>query len=448
VAPLFLKGIREAGCAALIVLAATACRGTPAAFGATPEAARRNASGVFESMALSYTRVTRTAVAASARLKLGHSVLVPSRVFRDSTVWTKILPDSVRVLSVEGRWINDHYLLAERADPPRPEHPGDERREITLARIGPNDYQWTTSVESAMGSISVHDVSRVVAAMLSAAATTPGDALKLGSEKTFPRTASALGRLFSFDSVRTRPSEEGSTVSLFFGLHPDRLKETGGFPALAAYFHHYGEPSRLHFALNDDRGVGWFDFDYADNHIALQFRSTKDGHLAPISGPVRVMPDSLMLRTDFHTKVWLWAIGIIDLESGFTVISSDHLLGWHLTYRKEPKWHLPLAFLLTGSLRRPFAGEGAEVNLVFRDTTDAATLFVRDGRMAVEESTTMRWFGGIGTKAQTEFVGNTEAETYSFVAQAMSAIGADINEAASVTSSGEVDSIPMAPIRP
>jgi hypothetical protein len=437
---------RAAG-AALLALAAVGCRETPAAFGPTPESARLHASELFESIALTFTQVNRTAVAAAARLKLGRAVLVPSRVYKDSTVWTTILPDSTRDLSISGRVVGDHYLLSERIDPPRPEQLGDQRRGIWLTRLSSNDYEWRTSVETAIGSLTVDDVDHVIASMLSAAASNSGDALRLGSEAAFPRATAALGRLFSFDSARATPAGEGSAdVALFFSLHLDRLKQV--YPAFATYIAHYGGPSRLHFALTDAQGAGWFDFDFADERITVHFRATREGQLAPATGPTRPMPDSLLLRTDFHTKVWLLAIGIIDLESGLTVIHSEHSLGWHLTYRKEPKWHLPLAFLVSGSLRHPFMGDGAEVNIFFRDTVGAATLFVRGGRVAVQESTTMRWFGGLGMRAQGDFVGATEAETYAFVAQALNALRADIGDQTAAASTGEVDSTSRAATHP
>ncbi len=435
--------------ASVVALAVAGCRDTPAAFGPDPALARVRASELLEALANDHTRVTRTAVLETSSRKLVNAALIPSRVWGDRTVWTTIKPDSTRVLTATGHFVGDRYLLAELVDPPRPERLGDQRHLVRLNRIGPNDYEWGTSVEVAIGSLTPDDVDRVVSAVLAAAATTPGEALRLGSETTFPRATAALARLFSLDTVRTIPVGDGSaSVTLVFGLHPDRLKSV--YPAFASYLARYTGPTRMHYVLSDVQGNTWFDVELAGGVIGVRFRSTHDGHLAPATGPVHAMPDSLLLRTDFHTKLWLLSIGIVDLVSDFSLLRSEHARGWHFAFRHEPKWHLPLGVnvFVTSALRRPFEGEGAEFNIAVRDTAGASTLIARDGHFAVRESTIMRWFGGLGTQVYSDFSGPSELQQYAFIADAMTALRADLDDATAAASTGDVTPDAPAATRP
>lgn len=414
-----------------------ACRNTPAAFGPDAATAHIRASELLEAEALSHTRVTRTSVLSTATLKLAHAALVPSRVYGDTSIWTAIQPDSVRVLTAVGHPAGDHYLVAERAGPPQPDRLGDQRHQVTLTRIGSRDYAWATSVELAIGSITPDDVDHVVAATLAATATEPAEALQLGSKAAFPRATAALERLFSLDTVRTTPADDGSAhITLVFGMHPDRLKAV--YPAFAGYLTRYTGPTWMQFELVDPAGVGWFDLELGDGRIAVRFRSTGDGHLAPLTGPIRPMPDSLLLRTDFHTRLWLLSLGVSNLVSDFVLQHSEHERGWHLAFRHEPRWHVPLGFLVSGSLRRPFQGEGAQFNVAIRSAVGGQTLLVRGGHIVVEEGTTMRWFGGLGTRAYGDFLGPTEAEEYSFIANVMTALHADLGEGTAAASSGDL----------
>jgi hypothetical protein len=437
--------------AGLVALGTAGCRDTPAAFGTDPLAARANATALLDAVATNHTRVTRTAVLATARHKLVTDALVPSRVYKDPSVWTAIQPDSARVLSSSGHIVGDHYLIAELADPPRPDRLGDQRHLIRLMHVGPHDFEWNTSVEMDIGSLRADDIDRIVSSLLATAATTPCDALRAGSEVAFPHATEALGRLFSLDTVRTVPAGDGSTsVTLVFGLHPDRLKPV--YPDFAAYIARYTGPTRLRYVLSDPGGGGseWFDLELAEGRIAVRFRSTGDGHLAPSTGAVRPMPDTLLLRTDFHTKLWLLALGMVDLESQFSLVRTEHARGWHMSFRHEPRWHLPLGMniFVLGPLKEPFEGDGAQFDIAIRDTTGAPTLLVRSGRLVVRESLVMQWFGGLGTRVYADFSGRTETQQYSFIADAMTALVADLGGDTVGVSTGAVSAESAATTRP
>ena len=290
--------------------------------------------------------------------------------------------------------------------------------------------------------------------MLAAAASTPAEALRLGSETTFPHATAALARLFSLDTVRTIPAGDGSaSVTLVFGLHPDRLKPV--YPAFATYLAQYTGPTRMHYVLSDADGNSWFEVELVAGRVAVRFRATHDGHLAAATGPLRPMPDSLLLRTDFHTKLWLLSIGIVDLVSDFSVIRSEHARGWRFAFRHEPKWHLPLGMnvFVTGSLRRPFEGQGAQFDVAIRDSAGASRPMAlavmvdilrcprkHDHELVVADS--VRGCTAISPGLI------LEVQQYAFIADAMTALRADLSDATAAASPGEVNAGTPAVSRP
>jgi hypothetical protein len=426
-------GARDATLGVAFVAAAittTACRDTPAAFGPTPAAARARGDELFEGLEQRFTHLQRSPEFAAARAKLGRGALVPSRVYDDTAVWTGMTPDGVHTLIAAGHHVGDGYVFAMAPTAPRPARLADSRHEIGLAGLGHGEFQWTTQVDQALGAITAQDIDHVLGAMLRAAATTPGPDLRAGSRAAFPHTASALGRLYSLDTVSTIPVGDGTAlVNLGISLHPDELRST--YPAYAAYIHKYVGPVRMDITLTDAGSNEWFDLRLDDNLVTITLRATADGHLAPRTGPARPMPDSLIMRADFRGKVWIFSIGFSDLVGDFVPVRTDHEREWQLHFRHEPRWHFPLLtdHLVKSSLRRPFAGEGAFYRIGIRDSADTPTMLARAGRVNVQESTIMRWLGGMGSTAMGDFAGVSEAEENAFFADALAALRADLRDA-------------------
>lgn len=420
--------------------ALSGCSDSPAAFGPNAATARHHAEELFLGFQERFTRVERSPAFANARVKLGRAALIPSRVYDDSSVWSSLAPDSTRTLTVGGHYTGDHYIFAvlplTTEDPKRL---AESRHEVRLVRVGKNQYQWTTSVIQVVGSITADDVDRVVGSMLTAAATASQPALEAGSRATFPRTALALGQLLSLDTVRKEPRADGSTlVRLSIGIHPDDIRAQA--PAYAAALHKYVPSARIRCTLSDprastDSGAGtaatarWFEVQLADSRLTLTMRATRDGHFAPLEGAPRPMPDSLALLVNVHEKAWLFSVGFTDLVADFMVERSAHVRGWHVRFHHEPKWHLPffVDHLVRSPLRRPFTGEGADYRILVRDTSGGPTRLVRGARVDVQESTIMKWLGGLGASTMGEFSGKTEAEEIAFYADVFAALRADIN---------------------
>ena len=206
---------------------------------------------------------------------------------------------------------------------------------------GGGEYEWTTQVDQALGTVTAQDIDRVIGAMLRTAATTPGADLLAGSRLAFPHAAATLGRLYAVDSVTTTPhGDSTATVVIAISLHPDRLRAT--YPAYAAYIHKYVDPSHMRLALADAGGTEWFDVTLDDDQLVATLRATADGHFAPRTGPARPMPDSLNLHIGFPRE-GLDLLGRLQrsgrrLRDGADAQRSE----WRLRFRKEPHWHLPL----------------------------------------------------------------------------------------------------------
>ena len=421
-----------------LALALVGCRDTPIAFGPTAAAARDRGDELLEGMQERFTNVQRSASFSDARAKLGRAALTPDRVYNDSSVWTAAAPDGTHSLTIGGHYSGDHYVFAVVPASMRPEHLADARHEISLASLGHNQFEWTTSVEQAMGSTTADDIDRIVGSMLTDAATIPDAALASATHAVFPHATATLGRMFSLDSVHTIPRGDGTaSVRLCFGIHADRLEAT--YPAYAAYLRKYVSPARVRFTLSDAGAGEWFELQLDQDEITIDLRATRDGHFAPLTGPLRPMPDSLTLLTDVHGKVWIFSVGMTNLLADFTVLHSPHERGWNLRFHHDPRWHLPLFadhFVKT-PLRRPFADSGAWYRIGVRDATAGPMVFTRAARIVVQESTIMRLMGGLGATAMGDFSGPSDAQESAYFVEILAALRADLRAAPALATAAD-----------
>jgi len=303
----------------LILGTFTACRDTPLAFGPTAATAHTNAADLFTALQERFTDVQRTPKFAAARSALARAALTPSRIYNDTTVWTTMTPDGQRALVLAGTFADNHYRFSAHPSVPPPQHLGDARHEMRLTRVDRDQYEWNTSVSNALGAITADDIAHVLASMLSTAATNTPDNIRAGYQTTFPATTAVLSRLFSLDVIRITPlGDSTSAVTLGISLHPDRL--AARHPAYAAYIEKYVSPARARLTLMDHAGTVWWTMQGIKNTLTVTFRATYDGHLAPLTGPARPLPDSLTLRSDLHVKIWIFGVTINNLLSQFTVL--------------------------------------------------------------------------------------------------------------------------------
>jgi hypothetical protein len=409
----------------------TACRDTPLAFGPNPAAAHERGDALLASWQDRFTNVERSAAFANARAILGRAALTPGHAYDDSSVWTAMPPGSPHSISINGHFADNHYILAVApADAPPPTRLADARHVIRLTELAHNEYEWSTSVEQTLGPITPDDLDRVAGSMLADAATTPGPTLAAESRATFPHATATLGRMFSLDTVTTTPHDDGSaTIHLAYRIHANTLQPT--YPAYAAYLRKYVSPARLRFSVSDPAAGTWFELLLNHDEITADLRATRDGHFAPLTGPLRPMPDSLKLLSDIHGKVWIFSVGMTELLADFTVLHSPHERGWDLRFHHDPHWHLPLFadHFVKSPLRRPFAGDGTTYRVTIRDSAGAQTILTRAARITVEESTIMRWLGGLGATAMGDFAGPSDAQESAFFVEVLAALRADLDAA-------------------
>ncbi len=413
-----------------VPIATTACRDTPLAFGPNPAAAHERGDALLASWQERFTNVERSAAFANARAILGRAALTPGHAYDDSSVWTAMPPGGPHTVAISGHFAGNHYILALAPDAPAPAHFADARHVIRLTQLAHNQYEWSTSVEQTLGPITPNDLDRVAGSILTAAATTPGPTLAAESRSTFPHTTAALGKMFSIDTVTTTPHDDGSaTIHLAYGIHANTLQPT--YSAFAAYLRKYVSPARLRFSLSDPTAGTWFDLLLNHDEITIDLRATRDGHFAPLSGPIRPMPDSLDLLSDIHGKVWIFSVGMTELLADFTVLHSPHERGWDLRFHHDPHWHLPLFadHFVKSPLRQPFAGEGTTYRVTIRDSAGAQTVLTRAARITVQESTIMRWLGGLGATAMGDFAGPSDRQEDAFSVEVLAALRADLDAA-------------------
>jgi hypothetical protein len=365
-----------------------------------------------------------------ARIKLSRGALSPSRVFDDTAAWTGAGP-TVRLLETFGSYGNGRYSLVSRAGVPAPARPAEGRHVTTLSRLSDNEYRWDTTVDYALGAVKPAEVAAVVSRLIASGEGRPERDLRADLAAHASRTSAALGTLFSLDSLHPTLLPDGTTaVTLGIGVHSERL--AARYPAFADYVRKYIDPAGYRFTLTDRTGVHFLDASAKDRLLTIRVR-TQHGHLVPLAGPARPMPDSLLLSADFLVKIKIFRVGFHDLVMDFANSAhGDREREWVIVARREPKWNLPLiaARLLRAPLRRPFAGEGALFRLGVRAGEGAApTVLVRQSRLTVQESTILNFLNSLGNTAMDDFGEQVEREENTWLRELFLALRDDVRGA-------------------
>ncbi|HET9984534.1 MAG TPA: hypothetical protein VFQ38_13135 [Longimicrobiales bacterium] len=420
--------LRRALAAAVTALAAaTACRPAAPAFGDTRQQASANAESFFGAFAARYTNVQRTPKFAAARGKLGRHALSPSGVFGDTSVWTAAAGDT-RTLTVSGRLRGNRYVFDASATAPAPQRPGDSWHYMRLRKLPTEDvFEWVTAVDMATGGASPDQLRDVWRALLASAVRTPAEPLLRAEYRAVtPRATHVLGQLATLDSLAVRPLGDGTAVvALSVSLHPERLKAR--YPAFGQYVSKYVEPARYALTFEDRRGGRWLVTTARKNRLTFRLRATADGRMAPLDGPVRPMPDTLVMRGEAWAKFSIFTIGMTELTADVALIDGSDERGWEFRFREEPDWHFPLAVnhLISAALRRPFAEEGMQLRITARERDDGQTIIGRRVLVNVQEGAIVRWLGGLGAGAMDDFAGRAEEDENRFLADLFAALQDD-----------------------
>ena len=397
----------------------------PNALGTDRRTARTNADALFDALASRFDSVERAPKFFQARSKLGRYALSPSGVYRDTSVWTTVGLDSTRTLTLSGARTPTGYLFAPRPDVPLPNSTGASRHVIRLKRRSEDVYDWETRVDHAIGPVSSSEIASALSVFIASPERDRESVLRLESRTLFPRTTRVLGELFSIDTIDASPRADGSTsVLVRFRMDPQRIEKTR--PNFSKYLDKYVTPARYRLRLLDAGGAMWLDASASDNLFSIAYR-VRDGKLVTLAGQPRPIPDSLKIAVDFSAKFMIFRVGVSSLVGDFAFIRSSDERGWMTRFRKEPDWHFPLAVntLIRTSLRHPFAGDGMTVRLSIRDRDGAQSLLSRQAGVSVQESAIVRWIGGLGNSAMSDFAGRAEAEENRYVYEVLTALRGD-----------------------
>jgi hypothetical protein len=404
------------------------CRAAVLGAGPDATAARTHLDGVASAFEARFTNVTRSPKFANARMRIGRYALSPSKLVNDTALWTGMQSTSRgadRELSLQALPTGNAYRFDARPNAAPPTQLGEQHHMIRLTQQGEGDWLWHTAVQHHVGTMPPRALNGIMRGLLWSAER-PGATLRSDYRATMPRTSAAFGRVMTLDSIASTPQSDGSTlVSLRFRVDANRIKET--FPAYAKFLRKYVESSKLHYRLTDRSGAEWFDAQSADKLVTMRFRS-HDGHLQPIAGPARPMPDTLQITANALAKFGLFTVGATNMRGMFVHIDTPQERGWLLRFTQEPEWHLPLISerLMRAPLRYMFAGPGVLLKLGFRTGPNGQTLSERTLDVPVRESAIMRFLGNLGFTAMSDFAGAVEEEENRFLAETFRAMRADL----------------------
>ena len=365
-----------------------------------------------------------------ARVKLGQSALVPSRIFEDTSVWSARPNASSRLLYVAGTMGPDgRYRLDTRPSLPPAARAGETRHAVMLDQTSPNQYRWDTRVDLAIGTMTPDEVAMAFNTLMRGAEGRAEKEFRDDYGTAFARTSAAFGRGFALDSVSITPSATGTTVLLRFGFHPETMRAS--YPMLAAYLDRYLGPAKSRFVLSDRAGVPLLEEMGRDHWMTVRYR-VHEGRLVSLLGPPRPWPDTLVLNADLSVKVKLFTVGVHDLVTEFvnsnTSSGNTRERAWSFTAQREPKWDLPLLSerLIRSPLHHPFEGQGALFRMSVRDSAGGQTIFTRRTRFDVQESAIMRFLGGLASRAMNDLDDRVEIEEHRYLRDGFIALQADL----------------------
>jgi hypothetical protein len=412
----------------LAVIGSSACREAPLAFAPTTPAARQASADLFTAYANRFTAITRAPKTTYIRMNLGAGTLIPSRVFPDTGIWTATFGDTARFTEYNGYFTASRYTFAALAPPDQLDNLADSYHSTRLRRLSDDEYEWTTVADFVVGRMAPNALPAVVASALRAAEAKGAAGVRADYRASFRRTTTALGRLYTLDSLGvTRDAEGASVIRVTVTADPERLRRTHA--ALADYLKKYIDRTEFRATVLDKRGTPWVEVNVRQRQLHLRLRS-RDGQLAPLEGPVRRLPDELVVRSDFSTRIMLFDIGWKNLVAELMLVrnATDH--AWQLRATREPDWELPpltRRFIRT-PLRRPFAGPGVNFRVGFRTLPNGQTSFYRRGLLQVQESAIIRFIGRLSGRAMGDFYGSSEMDEVSFNRDAFTALRADVAE--------------------
>jgi hypothetical protein len=361
----------------------------------------------------------------TARIRIANAAILPSRVFRDTGSWTTITPRR-RTLAVRGWFDGGRYHLVADSNAPVPAVPAESQHLIHLTRLSDDsEYAWDTDVLFGLGALTASETGAFFRTLLSGAEARTEREVRDDYRSAVPGGTRLLGQLFRVDSVRPLHLPDGSThVTYGITMTPGGLEDR--YPNFARYMRRYAETARIRLSLADESGAVYMTFTMRDGHMVFRAR-TRQGQVVPLTGPLRVMPDTLVLSGDFTLQVRFFTVGFHDYSGELVLTRQPHDVGFTLVSREEPSWVLPLVTerLLRSPLRRPFQGPGALFAMSVRDSAEAQTILLRRLHIEVKESAILRFISRLSSAAYGDFQGRVEREQLAWLKEVFDALVAD-----------------------
>ena len=409
----------------LLVTLVTGCREPLQHLSGVGPDSRTSAAELFSALGARTTDPWRDQKFDTARVRIASAAVLPSRVWRDTAVWTS-MSSTRRQLMAAGRFADGRYQIVATPNASFPARLAEARHDIVLTRLSDDAFHWYTEVPYAIGSVSAADFADFFTALFGAAEGRTELQVRSDYRGALPRTSAVAGQLFRVDSIRTTQLADRSTSVVYaVTITPKGIEQR--FPQYAKYLTRYVQPARMHWTLTDSLGGTFFDMTIAKGQMVVRVRSAAH-RLVTLAGPARLMPDSLKLNGDVAVKIGRFTVGFRNYHADFAFIRTPHERAWNIVSRQEPDWVLPLITerLLRTPLRRPFQGKGAQFRIGVRDTAGAQTILNRRVEVEVQESAILRFLARLGAVAISDYAGDAEREEMAWLRELFSALVADV----------------------
>ena len=411
--------------APVLLAAIEACGQPPPRPGAKPDEAAHQLGEALGALGSCFGPNDREPALEAVRNKLLGASLVPSRVFDDESAWTH-RDGETRGLGFRGVRTSGHYRIGVAASPPPPIRPADYQGWLTLRRLAPGEFEWSSTEQIGLGPMRLDVLSDAMRDVLRGAEASDAGDVRPVLKSLLPRTAESLGRGLALEALRLERDETVSTA-VFAEARYDLESLAQAFPRYASFLRRYVLPIQLRLEIIDGSGGVFGALEAQEGRYTLRAR-IRDGHLVPLEGRPRPSPERLRLRLDLTSRAGVFRYGVHDLEGDVRLVGMSGEWRFEAMFGREPGWVIPFLVkpFLRSSLRRPFEGDGAFVAYALRENRSGMTLVSRDFRIAVKESWLVRWLGGNTGAAVSSFREGAEVEADRFNGEALVALRADL----------------------
>src|SRR4051812_4755141 len=179
--------LRRVLLASSVILLASSCADSVRAVVDGPTDRATKVEELSDAISARFTNPERSGRFELTRRRLISGALHPSRVFSDTSLWTTTVNPTTHALWAHGSLTPRGYRfdVAERGTL---SDLGDTRHAITLRKLADGEYQWTTGVDFAIGSMTARDAGSMLEMLLTAGGDRDAAVVRGAARGSFPRT--------------------------------------------------------------------------------------------------------------------------------------------------------------------------------------------------------------------------------------------------------------------